>query len=128
MGYTVTENGSQYDRGVAAGEISQRLKEHDQHFSKINGSIERQVETNTRLRTELTESIATLTLAIQRMSDAMTANEATVIKTAAALKDAEEARRDRSETSWSPLTRLSLVIGIIAALATIAIVLANVIH
>ena len=128
MGYTVTENGSQYDRGVAAGEISQRLKEHDQHFSKINGSIERQVETNTRLRTELTESIATLTLAIQRMSDAMTANEATVLKTAAALKDAEEARRDRSETSLSPLTRLSLVIGIIAALATIAIVLANVIH
>ena len=128
MGYTVTENGSQYDRGVAAGEISQRLKEHDQHFAKINGSIERQVETNTRLRTELTESIATLTLAIQRMSDAMTANEATVIKTAAALKDAEEARRDRSETTWSPLTRLSLVIGIIAALATIAIVLANVIH
>jgi methyl-accepting chemotaxis protein len=117
MGYTVTENGSQYDRGVAAGEISQRLKEHDQHFSKINGSME-------RVANELQKQ----TLAIQRMSDAMTANEATVLKTAAALKDAEEARRDRTETRWSPLTRLGIVVGILVGLATTAIVLANVIH
>jgi hypothetical protein len=117
MGYTVTENGRDFDRGVAAGEISQRLKEHDQHFAKINGSME-------RVANELVKQ----TLAIQRMSDAMTANEATVLKTAAALKDAEEARRDRTETRWSPLTRLGIVVGILVGLATTAIVLANVIH
>jgi methyl-accepting chemotaxis protein len=118
MGYTVTENGSSFDRGVAAGEISQRLKEHDQHFAKINGSMER-----------VADELQKQTLAIQRMSDAMTANEATVLKTAAALKEAEEARRDRSETRWSPLTRLGVVIGILAAVASVvAIVLANVIH
>jgi uncharacterized protein YdcH (DUF465 family) len=118
MGYTVAENGSQFDRGVAAGEISQRLKEHDQHFAKINGSMER-----------VADELAKQTLAIQRMSDAMTANEATVLKTAAALKDADEARRDQSETRWSPLARLGAVAVIIGAIASVvAIVLANVIH
>ena len=31
---------AEYDRGVAAGEIAQRLKEHDGHLGAINGSID----------------------------------------------------------------------------------------
>ena len=47
-----------------------------------------------------------LTLAVQRLGDAMTSDRATVLTTAAALKDAEEARRDRSDQGWSPWSRL----------------------
>ena|SRR5450755_2912611 len=117
MAYTVTENGSQFDRGVAAGEIAQRLKEHDKHFDKINGSMEK-----------VAGNLAELALQMQRLADAAGADRQTVIVTAAALKDAEEARRDRTESRWSPLTRFGVFAGIVAAIATVAVWLANVIH
>ena len=93
-----------YDEGVAAGEIAQRLREHDQHFAAINGSVG-----------DVADKLGQLTLQMQRMADAMTANEATVIKTAAALKEAKEA----SERRWSPATRLSVIIGSLAAVASV---------
>lgn len=36
-----------------------------------------------------------------------------------ALKDAEEARRHASERSWSPVVRVSIVIGIAVSLVTL---------
>ena len=105
MGYTVMENGSAYDRGVAAGEISARLANHDLHFKAINGSIER-----------LGDEMHLLVLQVQRLGDSAESDRATVLTTAAALKDANLARREAGESRWAPLQRLSLGIGIILAL------------
>jgi hypothetical protein len=115
MGYTVTDNGSDYDRGHAAGEISERLREHDHHFMRINGSMEK-----------VATRLGDLILQVQRLADAAEADRQTVVTTAAALKDADAARRDSSETRWSPLMRLGIATGVLAALASVlAIVLAN---
>jgi hypothetical protein len=111
----VTDSTS-YERGVVAGEISARLLEHDRHFEKINGSMER-----------VADELHDLTLAMQRLGDAAASDRATVITTAAALKSAEEARRDQGEQRWSPLTRLAVIAGTLAALGTVAgLIVANV--
>jgi hypothetical protein len=94
-----------YDRGHQAGQIDARLDDHDEHFKRINGSLER-----------VGDELHNLTLAVQRLGDQAVSRDATVITTAAALKDAETARRDKSEQSWSPLARASLVLGLVAAL------------
>jgi len=100
-----------YDRGVTAGQIDQRLKEHDQHLNRINGSMEK-VATN----------LGELTMQIQRLADAAEADRRTVVVTAAALKEA-------TEKTWSPLARWGVAAGIIAAVGTVlAIVLANLVH
>jgi hypothetical protein len=107
-GYTVSENGSQYDRGVAAGEISARLAGHDKHFAAINGSLEKVASELHQLRMEL-----------QRQGDRAEADRATVITTAEALEKADSARRDAGEQRWSPLTRFAAVVGAVAALGGI---------
>jgi hypothetical protein len=107
----VSEPDDPYARGHAAGEIGARLASHDKHFAAINGSIG-----------DLRDEMHSLTLAVQRLGDQAMAREATVLVTAAALKDSEEARRigevaerDKSEQSWSPWTR---VFAVLAAIAT----------
>lgn len=117
MGYDVSENGGQYDRGVAAGEIAQRLKQHDQHFAAINGSIDR-----------VGDRLDTVVLQLQRLADAAEADRTTVVTTAAALKDAEAARRDTSEVRWSPLTRLGVVVGTLTGLGGFIAWLASLRH
>jgi len=97
-----------YDRGHLAGEIAARLAGHDKHFGAINGSIE-------GLRLEMHQ----LTLAVQRLGDQAVSRDATVVTTAAALKDAEDARRAKSESSWSPMSRAATVLGALVALATL---------
>jgi hypothetical protein len=101
-----------YERGEAAGQIGARLAGHDQHFAAINGSL-------AKLAGEMHE----LTLAVQRLGDQAVSRDATVITTAAALKDAEAARRDKSESSWSPLARAGTAVGIIAALVGVYLLL-----
>jgi hypothetical protein len=101
-----------YDRGEVAGQIAARLAGHDQHFEAINGSL-----------AKIADEMHELTLAVQRLGDQAISRDATVVTTAAALKDAEAARWDRSDRSWdrsdrswSPLARLSAAIGGAAAL------------
>lgn len=129
MGYTVTENGSAYDRGVAAGEIAARLANHDQHFANINGSVNR-----------LADDLSALRLELQRQADAASAERQAVVAVAEALRQAEltrqetlketrAVRQDTAQRRWSPLMRLAAVIGALAALAgIIAAFLANVHH
>jgi hypothetical protein len=100
----VADEGEAFDRGHAAGAIAERLASHDRHFSAINGSLDR-----------LANEMHTLTLAVQRLGDQAVSRDATVVTTAAALKDAEEARRQSSEHSWSPWAR---AFAAVAALAT----------
>jgi DNA-binding IclR family transcriptional regulator len=111
-------DGGAYERGVSAGEIAQRLHDHDEHFGDINGSLD-----------GVAKELRSLTLAIQRLGDAADADRATVRTTATALKEAEQARRDSSESRWSPTAKVIAVIGALAAVATVVtLVLANLHH
>jgi hypothetical protein len=97
-------------RAFAAGQIDARLAGHDEHFARINGSIER-----------LADEMHLMNLVVQRLADDAKANEATVIKTAAALKDADIARREKSDSSWTPFQRGIAVV--VAATAVIGLYL-----
>lgn len=97
-----------YDRGEAAGKVLARLEEHDKHFARINGSID-----------QLVAEVHALVLAMQRLGDQAGADRSTVITTASALKEAEEARRSQGERSWSPVARLFAGLGAAAALASL---------
>jgi len=101
-----------YDRGVIAGEVATRLAGHDKHFSSINGSLDRIAGTLDQFLARQNIMI----LEVQRLSDKATASAATVIATASALKDADEARRAQSVTAWSPWQK------VLAAIAGIGVV------
>lgn len=126
MAYTVVENGSAFDRGVAAGEIGQRLKEHDAHLAKINGSM---ADVARRLETQGV-TLGEMKMQVQRMADAMTADRATVATTADAVEKerastataVEKERttlRDSTERRWSPLSRIGITVGILGGLAAL---------
>jgi hypothetical protein len=97
-----------YARGHLAGEIAARLADHDKHFAEINGSLK-----------HLADEIHAQTMAVQRLSDQAVSRDATVVTTAAALKDAEDARRAKSESSWSPLSRTATILGALVAVVTL---------
>jgi hypothetical protein len=107
----VTTPADDYDRGHIAGGVDARLAGHDVHFRTINGSIER-----------LANEMHALTLAVQRLGDQAISRDATVVTTAAALKDAEDARRSAGTTSWAPWAKLAT--GITAAAALVGVYLA----
>jgi hypothetical protein len=100
---------SDFQRGHTAGEIAARLAGHDKHFAAINGSLG-----------DVATEMHDMTLAVQRLGDQAEAAARTVITTAAALKDAEEARRGRASASWTPFQRF------LAALAGVGLVAATV--
>lgn len=93
-----------YDRGHLAGKIDARLAGHDQHFAAINGSLEK-----------IAANQVAQTLAIQRLADQADAYAATELAKAKALKEAEEARRDKTEQVWSPYAKVFAAIAAIAA-------------
>jgi hypothetical protein len=108
-------NREAFARGEVSGKVDARLGDHDDHFHRINGSIDRMASA-----AELqAAAIQALVLVVQRLTDKMDASETRVIATAKALKEADEARRDKTDQSWSPLARWSLAVGIIAALIAI---------
>lgn len=112
----MTEEIGAYDRGVAAGEIAARLAGHDRHFASINGSLVKVAENGI----EQTKAINALTLAVQRLADQADANAKTVITTAAALKDAEAARRDKTAQTWSPVQKtVTIVLAVVAVVGLI---------
>jgi hypothetical protein len=93
-----------FDRGHLAGEIAARLAGHDQHFAAINGSLDK-----------IAAGLASQTLAIQALADQARADAVTRVATATALKDAEEARRDKGDQSWTPFQRAFAVVAAVAA-------------
>jgi hypothetical protein len=117
MGYTVTQNGSDFDRGVAAGQIEQRLKEHDQHLMRINGSMG-----------DVATQLSGVKMQLQRMADSMDADRRTVLTTAEALEKERAStatalatekttQKETADRKWSPVQRL---IAVIIALASVA--------
>lgn len=106
---------TEYERGLAAGSVLARLDSHDQHLSKINGSMDRVADELGSLK-DLHQD---LLRAIQRLGDAAEADRSTVVTTAAALKDADAARRDQGERRWTPIQRLIAVVVALAAVASV---------
>ena len=105
---------SEYGQGHAAGEIAARLADHDEHLAKINGSIDR-----------FTAEMHALVMAVQRLSDQAVARDATVVTTAKALKDADQARRDTEDRHWSPMAKVITVVAALAAVAEAALLFAS---
>jgi hypothetical protein len=99
-----------YGRGIEAGKIEQRLDGHDKHFERINGSLEK-----------MAVNLAELNMSIQQLVDSGKADRATVLTTAAALKAADDARRDRGEARWTPFQRGIAIIATLAAVAGIIV-------
>jgi hypothetical protein len=100
---------SEYDQGVTAGKIEQQLTEHSQHLAKINGSID-----------DFVAETKVLVLVVQRLADAADADRAAAVKLAAALKEADDARRKQADAHWwKPMSRV--LSAVIAAAAVIAV-------
>jgi predicted nuclease with TOPRIM domain len=110
-------NPAEFDRGVAAGEVSQRLKSLEGHNDKLNGSLDK-----------IADKLGGLTLAVQRLDDRMKANQETVATTAEAVEKERDATatavekvrtttRDAAELRWSPLARITAAVGALAASA-----------
>jgi hypothetical protein len=106
---------SDYDDGVAAGKIVERLDHHDRHFRTINGSIDR-----------LADRMGDVALQVQRLADQAIARDATAVALAAALKNAEEVRRHQGEQKWSPVSRTIAVILAVATVAGVVIALLSI--
>jgi hypothetical protein len=113
----MSEETSEFRRGRIQGSTDATLAEHAAHLDKINGSME-------RVATRLGE----LTLQMQRMADSMEADRATVLTTAKALRDADEARRDKDVQRWSPLARIIAVMGAVAGSAGAGAALWSLLH
>jgi hypothetical protein len=108
----------EFELGKVQGVTDATLSQHAAHLTKINGSMDRVAD---RL-----DGIAT---GLQRLVDSVAADRVTVIATAAALKDAEQARRDKVDTSWSPKAKfISVILAIAVVVATVVGVLTFVAH
>jgi hypothetical protein len=116
-GVTQPAESDAYRRGREEGEVLARLAGHDEHFSRINGSIE-------GFRAEM----HALVVSLQRYSDAADARDVTAAATAKALAEAESARRQLAENRWSGFQRLFAAIAAVAALITIAGVVYTIAH
>lgn len=100
-----------FARGQASGKTDARLDGHDDHFQRINGSIERLAAGAERQA----DGIEKLILVVQRLSDKFDAAEVTKVTTASALEKAEVARRDKDTQAWSPLARWGTAVTIAGA-------------
>src|SRR5258708_9026378 len=103
MGYTVTENHSEFDRGVAAGEIAARLASQD----RILAGQDRTLAAQNRSLADISTTVHDLAMKLQRLPDASAAARGTGKSTAAALKAAGEAPRGAGDTLSDPLPPLS---------------------
>lgn len=101
-----------YEAGHTAGGIDARLAQHDTHFARINGSL-----------ADVARELAGVKLALQRLADSADADRRTVVTTAAALKDAEEARRSTTTDRWQPWQKAIALITGLGALAGLAVLL-----
>jgi len=105
-----------YDRGVTAGEISQRLQGHDEHLRHINGSID-----------QMTGAVRQLAQELQAASAAQKVRDAEVVASAKALAAETERRRailadttSSTDRAFSKRERiLGLVLTIVALMVTV---------
>jgi len=108
MGH-MPDDQTEYERGVAAGQVLSRLDSHDQHLNKINGSMER-----------VADELKLLNLNVQHMADAAEADRAKAVVVAEALEK-EAAKRDKlNARRWTPVDRIIGIVFALVALASLA--------
>jgi hypothetical protein len=107
----------EFERGKDAGEISARLRQHDQHFTEINGSI-------AKMGSEMHQ----LNLKLQQVIDDGVNRDKTTMATALALKDEESRRRMAAELKWGRFQKVFAVLAGLAALVTVISVLIALFH
>lgn len=113
----MSDSETPYERGHRQGSIDALLTEHGLHLSSINGSMDKTADKIGDLVQALNEVAGTQRAIIDRLDAA----EATRIATAAALKEQEEARRDKSADAWTPLQRTIAVIGVIGVIGALVV-------
>lgn len=106
-----------YRRGLAAGEVTAKLAQHEAHLATINGSIE-----------GLRHEMGSLTGEVHSLRDELAGREANAEAAASALRNADDARRSEAEMSWGRFQRVFAIIATVAALITIASVLITFLH
>ena len=115
--WSAVSQGEEFDRGVAAGQIDQRLAEHDKHFSRINGSI-----------ADVASELHQVSLSIQRLGDQALSRDEAARLVSQALKDSTEQAAQIANKRWAPWARtLALITGVVGLLsiATTVILLFN---
>lgn len=115
------EDRAAYTRGRLDGEVAAALGRHEDHFQRINGSLDKMAEILNRQSIEFAAQLAVQSLAIQRLADLGDAREKTVEKTAAALKVADDQRRDAANTRSRPITTTALVVGTVVGVLTLVL-------
>jgi hypothetical protein len=108
------EDQTEYERGLAAGQVLSRLDSHDDHLNKINGSMER-----------VADELKSLNLNVQHMADAAEADRARAVVVAEALEKADRTREKTAARHWTPIERMiaigTVVVPLLALLAFILI-------
>lgn len=99
-----------YRRGHEAGGIAERLDSHDEHFRKINGSIEKSADALYQLSREVHD----LKVIVQARESAD-----------AAFSNADQHRRTVNERSWSLAARLTIAAGVVVLAVVVLLLLVN---
>lgn len=105
---TESASSAEYDRGVADGRVAAKLAEFDNHFRKINGSVDRSAETQHQL-----------TLAVERLIEQGRARDEAQVerdKMALAMAVALEKRGDRAWAPWQRSITVALALLSVASL------------
>lgn len=97
--------GRGHSEGYSAGKIDARLSSHDSQFADLKVTLP-------KVGVELRD----LTLAVQRLGDEAKSRDATVLTTAAALKEAKDTADSQSNTAWTPFARFFVAGSTAAAL------------
>jgi hypothetical protein len=103
-----------YERGENAGRVDLTLIRHGQHLEKINGS-----------QAAAVVLLQELKLGLELLSAKFDASIATELAKAKALKEAEEARRDKVDQSWSPFAKTFATLAAVAALVGVIVLLSG---
>lgn len=90
-----------YARGVLDGRTAVRLDHHDEQIASL-------IKTQARL----TDIAADLSATVQTLTEARVTDAATRVATADAVKEAKIAQESLAQSSWSPVAKLSVAIGI----------------
>ncbi|MEV4625300.1 hypothetical protein AB0J90_03265 [Micromonospora sp. NPDC049523] len=114
-----------YTRGLDAGRIEQRLQGHDDHFEKINGSIDEMTQALQNLTDELRSNVSKFSADVTSDRRDAGEREKIAVTVAAALVEKATNVREEKTQRWTALQRLFAVLGAVMLIAnfTLAIYL-----
>ncbi|WP_329103161.1 hypothetical protein OG792_25955 [Micromonospora sp. NBC_01699] len=110
-----------YNRGMIAGRVEQRLQGHDDHFRKINGSIDSMTGALRSLTDELRANVTMFSANVT--SDRRDAEERdkVVVTVAAALMEKANEIRAGETSRWAAWQRWLIVVGSIVLTSNFAL-------